>query len=568
VENAIDAGSNAITVEIKEGGTSLIRITDNGIGILKEDIPIAFKRHSTSKIKSIEDLLSVSSLGFRGEALSSIAAVGQVELLTKSEEALTGSRYIIEGGVEKALEEIGCPNGTTFIIRNLFFNTPARRKFLKAPATEASYISDFVERLAISHPNVSFKFISNNQIKLHTSGNSKLKDVIYNIYGREVASQLLEIDHQEGEVKVSGYIGKPIISRGNRNYMSYFINGRYIKSAMINKALEEAYKPFTMSHRYPFVVLHFQIPSQFIDVNVHPAKMDIRFTNNDEIYKMVYHSISQALKGKELIPEVTFVQQPNTLTQPKIPVNKPVLKIPEPFEIKRKEALDEAVQESSNYQVNIPETHQEQAVQIDLFSDKLLSKEAQKEHTIIGQLFSTYWIVQYQEKMFIIDQHAAHEKVMYEKLMKSVTKKEFSSQQLLPPIILSLSMREEEIIQNYGSLLQTMGFEIEHFGGKEYSVRAVPSDIPSIGEKDLLIELIDSLVDQNSNTSPDILLEKIASMSCKAAVKGNNRLSLEEAKKLIDELLGLENPYHCPHGRPTIISMSKYEIEKKFKRIL
>lgn len=666
IENAIDAKANAITVEIKEGGISFIRITDNGGGIARDDIKVAFLRHSTSKIRSALDLLHVSSLGFRGEALSSIAAIAQVELVTKTPGELTGIRYVIEGGVEKTMEEIGCPEGTTFLIRNLFYNTPARRKFLKSATTEASYIGDIIERIAVSHPNISFKFMSNNQVKLHTSGNGNLKDIVYNIYGREIASNVVEVNGSSENVDVYGYIGKPIISRGNRNYENYYINGRYVKSGIITKAIEEAYKSYTMSHRYPFTAIHLTIPGEFIDVNVHPTKMEIRFRNNDEVYGMVYHSIKDILAGKELIPAVTLVEEKEKA--------KRIENVPEPFEKKRlqemkpsfikdkkdpiiessrtiddesalihdnsrlkdnnsgrineystkveigktalvkateigkfdtiikhpheaiAENLKSALRETPDYQVtsnrsndnntdkhdiefgtenldNNSEYEMEQlaekkAEQISLFEEKMISEEARSKHRIIGQLFNTYWIVEYEDKMFMIDQHAAHEKVLYEKLLASYKNKEIASQMLQPPIILSLSMREEEALKKQMPILQEIGFEIEHFGGKEYSVRAIPNNLLGIAEKDYLIELIDSLVEESHTNLVESILEKAASMSCKAAVKGNNRLSVEEANALIDQLLHLENPYHCPHGRPTIISMSKYEIEKKFKRIV
>lgn len=597
VENAIDAGANAVTVEIKEGGISFIRITDNGIGIDKNEIPLAFKRHSTSKIRTAEDLVSVSSLGFRGEALASIAAVSQVELVTKTSGALIGSRYVIEGGKEKGSEDIGCPEGTTFLMRNLFYNTPARRKFLKSAMTEASYVADLVERMAISHPTISFKFLNNNQLKLHTSGNGQIKEVIYHIYGREIANQQLSVSYEGSFLKISGFIGKPLISRGNRNYMNYFINGRYIKSSVINKAIEEAYKPYTMSHRYPFTCLLLEIESERLDVNVHPTKMEVRFTNQEELFRILFDVLTEALKERELIPEVSFEQTHDTKKiKPKQYESKH--NIPEPFERNRREeekrvehlykaenspnksgSLDSAnyltKETNTLYQMGIEPPYTDNVKQknintqqIHLFEDKLLSKEAIAGHRIIGQLFSTYWIVEYQDKMYIIDQHAAHEKVLYERTMKLLEERQFSSQMVEPPIILSLSMREEEVLKENIELFKKLGFEIEGFGGKEYSVRAVPNDLFNIAKKELLVELIDNLSNEDRKQKPDILVEKIASMSCKAAVKGHQNLSYTEAKELINELLSLENPYHCPHGRPTIISMSKYEIEKKFKRIV
>ncbi len=607
VENAIDAGANAITVEIKEGGISLIRITDNGSGIEEEDMPLVFLRHSTSKIRTAEDLLRISSLGFRGEALSSIAAVSQVELVTKTNESFTGLRYLIAGGDEKSLEHIGCPNGTTFIIRNLFYNTPARKKFLKSSITEAGYISDLMERMAVSHPNISFKFINNGQIKLHTSGNNNLKDIIYNVYGRDIAANLLLVEGSNDVISIEGYISKPVVSRGNRNYENYFVNSRYVKNALINKAIEEAYRPYIMLHRYPFTSLHIRIDSELIDVNVHPSKLEIRFKNGEELYKLLYHTIKDALEGKEMIPAVLLTEE-----KEKVKIDQ---KIPEPFEEKRRQELNRNQNNQSGnknrtfpgpakhfanstgvdqYQPNnissenaamvketeigrfhevitqAPELVREEIAASSGKAEQLsfLSEESVKNHRIVGQVFATYWIVEFGDKMYLIDQHAAHEKVLYEKIMKALKEKQYNSQLLEPPIILSLTMREEETLKKHAENLKKIGFEIEGFGGKEYAVRAIPSDLFGLVQYEILIELIDGLTDEVYNDTPELILDKIASMSCKAAVKGNHRLSYEEAQALIEELLTLDNPYHCPHGRPTIISMSKYELEKKFKRIV
>lgn len=614
LENAIDARATAVTVEIKDGGISFIRITDNGQGIEKDDIKNAFLRHATSKIKNVEDLLSASSLGFRGEALSSIAAVTQLECITKTPSDLTGIRYVIEGGEEKCLEEVGAPTGTTFIIRNLFYNTPARRKFLKSATTEASYISSIVEKIALSHPEVSIRFINNNQNKLHTSGNNKLKEIIYSIYGRDVATNILEIDDAAMNMHLTGYIGKPIVSRGNRNNMVYFINGRFIKSKIINNAIEEAYKPYMMQHNYPFCVLHFQIDSHLIDVNVHPSKMEIRFENPMDIYNIFYNAISAALSRRELIPEVSEADSGNSM---KIPVQtvanniesttnniendvnnienventvkseekqqpKRHIREPEPFEIRRNmlndiERVSYASENDSVADISMVADGaddynaipvQGQTEQIDLFNDVFLSKKERKKHKMIGQLFDTYWLIEYDNNLYIIDQHAAHEKVLYEKTLKSFKNKEITSQQINPPIILTLSMEEENILNRFSDEFERFGYEIEPFGGKDYAVRAVPANLYSIGQKELLMSLIDSLTETSAELKSDLITEKIASMSCKAAVKGNNRLSVEEANALIEQLLQLDNPYNCPHGRPTIISMSKYEIEKKFKRIV
>ncbi len=632
LENAIDARATAVTIEIKEGGISLIRVTDNGCGIPRDEIPTAFLRHATSKIQTVEDLFTVASLGFRGEALSSIASIAQVELITKTGDALSGSRYCIDGGEEKSLEDIGAPAGTTFLVRNLFYNTPARRKFLKSPATEGAHISDLVEKLSLSHPEVSIRLIQNGQSRLHTSGNHNLRDIIYTIYGREIAANLLPVEMGEAPVKLSGFIGKPLIARGNRNFENYFINGRYIKSNLINKAIEDAYKPFMMQHKYPFTMLHFTIDPSFLDVNVHPAKMELRFRDGEMIYKMIYHTISMALSEKELIPGVELGQN-----QKKEPSLKPVqLQRPEPFEEKRRAALKapgwlegkpdqsssaapdsrmkpfvpesaadkqdtaamlsgapvkpaerafkdretgvleaEKIQETgTEYACPVKQTdRQDQKTQkaprqIDLFEDRLLSREARAEHRLIGQLFDTYWLVEYRDKLYIIDQHAAHEKVLYEKTMATLKSREYTSQLVNPPVILTLNESEQLLLERYMDHFTGIGFEIEPFGGKEYAVRAVPANLFSIAKKDLLMEMLDNLSEDVERSGADLINDKIASLSCKAAVKGNHRLSASEAETLIDQLLELENPYACPHGRPTIISMSRYELEKKFKRIV
>lgn len=587
LENAIDAKATAITAEIKDGGISLIRITDNGEGIEKSEVRNAFLRHATSKIKNVEDLLTSGSLGFRGEALSSIAAVTQVECVTKLQNELTGTRYVIEGGEEKLMEEVGAPAGTTFIIKNLFYNTPARRKFLKTPQTEASYISAIVEKIALSHPEISIRFINNNQNKLHTSGNNKVKDIIYSIFGREISSNLLEIDEKITDMHLTGYVGKPIISRGNRNNMIYFINGRYIKSKIINSAIEEAYKPYMMQHSYPFCVLYFEINSSLIDVNVHPSKMEIRFEKQMDIYNLFYNAVSEALREKELIPEVTVNNQEvkqeiqKEKAKPYIP--------PEPFEINRSSEINRSNTEENNYikihddncvrtddsiyNDTVREKYEDnntayEAVQTELFNDRFLSAKERVKHKLIGQVFDTYCIVEYNDNMYIIDQHAAHEKVLYEKTMADLANKEITSQMLNPPIILTLSMEEELLIKKFEENFKQLGYEIEHFGGRDYAVRAVPANLYSIGSKELLINIIGTLNENSTELSSELITEKIASMSCKAAVKGNNKLSAAEVDSLIEQLLSLDNPYNCPHGRPTIISMSKYELEKKFKRIV
>ena len=632
VENAIDAGASAVTVEIKEGGISFIRITDNGCGIPKGEVPLAFLRHSTSKIRSVDDLSTVASLGFRGEALSSIAAIAQVELITKTKDEVTGTRYRIEGGAEKSIEDTGAPDGTTFLVHQIFYNTPARRKFLKTPMTEASHVSELMTRLALSHPEVSIQFINNGQEKLHTSGNGKLKDIIYHVFGRDIANNLLETNERIDGIQVQGFIGKPIISRGNRNYENYFINGRYVKSNIIAKAIEDAYKDFTMQHKYPFTALHFTMDGTDLDVNVHPTKMELRFSNQQGVYNFIYNALKQTLSEPELIPRVELPEAKEVPVKAEKIVERkqeqpmtPVREERKPPVIEEEKNLDyfmkkmrervtaynqqvtkvkptpapSVVQENVNYEAlpasqaaavkqPVPEQRTvakepmpEQAVapreeksvvtekQLDFFEEKLLTKKAAQEYKIIGQLFETYWLVEFHEQLYIIDQHAAHERVLYEKTLRGMKDREFTSQYLSPPIILNLSMQEEEALNTHIDIFTNIGFEIEPFGGDSYAIRAVPDNLFSIAKRELFTEMLDQLVDGiHSSLAPDIVAEKVASMSCKAAVKGNSRLSAAEVETLIGELLELENPYHCPHGRPTIIAMTKRELEKKFKRIV
>ena len=618
LENAIDAQATAVTVEIRDGGISYIRVTDNGCGIPKEEVPLAFLRHSTSKIKSVEDLFTVSSLGFRGEALSSIASVAQVELITKTSEQLSGTRYQIEGGVERSYEEVGAPDGTTFLVRNLFYNTPARQKFLKTAQTEGSHVAALVEKIAMSHPDISIRFIQNNQNRLHTSGNHNLKDIIYTVFGREIAANLLPVESEQEVLQVHGFAGKPVIARSNRSFENYYINGRYVKSGLIGKAIEDAYKPFMMQHKYPFVLLHISIEPEYLDVNVHPTKMELRFRNGEQVYQMIFQAISQALSHKELIPQVDLVKREEEKALEEAQKKAPH---PEPFEVKRQAAMVQKPGESRTMQPQEPtksrtmqpsiykseavygkiaesraelepeiqaaapvesrkleqkqqEQEQkatgqaEQPQQLDLFEEKLLEPKNRIRHKLIGQLFDTYWLVEFNEHLDIIDQHAAHEKVLYEKTMQTLRTREFTSQMLNPPIILTIGSTEEVLLKKYMKYFQDIGFEIEPFGGREYAVRAVPDNLFSVAKKELLMEMIDDLSEDAGARTADMIHDRVATMSCKAAVKGNNHLSFAEADHLIDELLNLDNPYACPHGRPTIISMSRYELEKKFKRIV
>lgn len=697
VENSIDAGANAITIEIKEGGMSFIRITDNGCGISQEEVPVAFLRHATSKLKTADDLLKIASLGFRGEALSSIAAVAQVELITKQENALTGTRYQIHGGKEISNEEIGAPLGTTIVVRNLFYNTPARKKFMKTPATEGSYIYDLVCRMAMSHPDVSFKFIMNGADKLFTSGNGRLKEIIYHIYGRDITNNLLEINASNDQVKITGYLAKPSISRGNRSFEDYYVNQRYIKSNILTKAIEDAYRTFVMVHKFPFTVINFEIDPSLIDVNIHPAKRELKFINEPDMYDFTYISVRKALLFKDLIPTVT----PGKDKRPETLAERKVEKRPEPFETNRRATElspqparpaqqekpsmpmqqatsnvpaqsmqpttstsgqtassimqstpeladvqskpDRAVRpDVSNIQPNpehfaspvimqnrnnspveiqylkednqsgknitnnmvaeniVPYSTQpaktalnpaEASVQtnetseqkkqepitpeakikyeqMDMFEDKFLTPEAKKKHRIIGQLFKTYWLIEYEDKFFIMDQHAAHEKVKFEELMANYKNKTAIPQYLMPPAIVSLSGTESEFLRENLEFFQNLGFQIEGFGGKEYKLSAVPANLFGLDGRELFLEFIGELSENGQKQTIDTFISKLSTMACKAAIKGNTSISFKEADTLIDQLMKLENPYTCPHGRPTLISMTETELEKKFKRIV
>lgn len=627
VENALDACADAITVEIKEGGITFIRVTDNGSGIDSSQIRNAFMRHATSKIRSAEDLTHVVSLGFRGEALSSICAVAQVELITKTKDNLTGVRYVCEGAVEKECSEIGAPTGTTVLVKNLFFNTPVRRKFLKQPMTEGGYIIDLMEHMALSRPDTAFKLMVNGQVKFHTSGNGSLKEVIYRIYGKETASQLLPFEKETKGIKVEGYLGKPILNRSNRNFENYYINGRYIKSSLIAKALEDGYSNYLMQHKFPFTVLHFTIDTEMVDVNVHPTKMDVRFTGGNYLYDFVASYVAAALQQREMIPEALLSEEKEEEPQK--------IKVPEPFEQQRtrqfqvmeeqryeavrspsrdifiREAAEESLKamadntsSDDDFFVQIParvadstptlrtempvepaapgtampanaeQTEQAPAVkieppkQLDLFDEKMLTKENRPRYRILGQIFDTYWLIAFTDKLFIVDQHAAHEKVKYERLMKHYHEKDIVTQTLNPPIVVTLSAKEESTFLSCKDVFAGLGFEIEDFGGREYALRGVPVDLYGQEEKTLFLSVLDEMSEGPLHKDLTVVEEKLATMACKSAVKGNHSFSFAEMEALIDELLTLDNPYNCPHGRPTIISMSKYEIEKKFKRIV
>lgn len=591
VENAIDAGASAVTVEIKEGGTTLIRVTDNGGGIEKSQVENAFLRHATSKISSADDLTSLVSLGFRGEALASIAAVAQVELITKTPEELTGIRYVIEGGVEKEREEIGAPTGTTLIVRNLFFNTPPRRKFLKMPRTEGSYVAELMEHLAMSNPEISFKFLLNGQTKFYTTGSGDLREIVYRIYGKEISGELLDFSCERDGMRITGLLGKPAINRANRSFEIFYMNGRYIRSALISKAVEEGYREYLMQHKFPFCILHFQIDTEKIDVNVHPAKLEVRIADGPAFHEAVKEAVYEALHGREMIPDVTLSdgRDENKKGEEDKAQTKERASVPEPFEERRLAENRRRETESYGNKTGFPKykaPEQESVLQgillrqdkpvygessneqLNLFDSRILSRETRPQFEIIGQIFETYWLIVYENKLLIVDQHAAHEKVKYERLMKQFREKNVLSQTLNPPTILTLNNREKECLAAHREDFAALGFVVEEFGGSDYAIRGVPMDLYGYGEGEFFCEVLDELADEAVSGTPESIRIRIATMACKAAVKGNMRISQAEMESLLDELLTLENPYNCPHGRPTMISMSKQEMERKFKRIV
>ena len=625
VENAIDSGATAITVEIKGGGIDMIRVTDNGSGIEKSQIRKAFKRHATSKLKSIEDLFTIHSLGFRGEALSSIASVAQVDLITKTKDELVGTRYCINGGEEAAFEEIGAPDGSTLIIRNLFYNTPARKKFLKTPQTEGSYIGDVMEHMALDNPTISFHYINNKDDKFSTSGNGDLKEIIYRIYGRDISVSVLPFKAESDGMILEGYLGEPSINRSNRNFEIFFVNGRYIKDKVMSKALEEGYKQYLMMHKFPFAILHLRLDPSCVDVNVHPAKMEVRFNNQQQLYDFISSNVERALSQREMIPDALLgeTDDEDVSSTAEVKTESPYKPVapekaekpekpaaPQPFETLRfeqhkisedtpvfakgvkaepikiedsnKSAVwtrifgdsDGSIAEKKEHPSPIIKSDNaivvEKVTQLDLFDEKVLTKENVKEYEILGQIFGTYWIIAFKDKIFFVDQHAAHEKVNYERMLKRYKSGEMLSQMVNPPVIVALTSAEEELFLNYKQYFEKLGFNIENFGGREYAMRAIPIDLFGCeNEKDMFIQILDELSHETGlDRTPDVINYKIASMACKASVKGNTKMSRAEMEALLDELLTLDNPYNCPHGRPTIISMSKYEIDKKFKRVV
>ena len=638
IENAMDAGATAITCEIKDGGISLLRVTDNGSGIAAGEVQRAFLRHATSKIRDEKDLDALQSLGFRGEALSSIAAVAQVEMITRTADSIVGIRATNlpspgpTDDVRMQTEEIGAPQGTTVIVRNLLYNVPVRKKFLKTAQTEAGYITDLVQRMALSHPDISFHYRVNGQDKLHTTGNGNLKEVIYRIFGKEVSKLLVPVAAAEGSMQLTGFAAKPELNRGSRSQEIFFVNRRMLRSDLLSKALEEGYGTDLMQHRFPFAVLTLSMDPAGADVNVHPSKMEIRFSDSKAVFDFVSDAVRSAFRGKELIPEATSLtakEEAAERRQEEAEAAQAVREEPryEPFEAARVREVAEpqarygttpaAETSLTSDSFNAPSSaSQTQDAKDDgfVFEDRLpagsfqqqsffdntldtasvksspvpelaafkelaaeeefriLTPEHAEEYRIVGQIFGTYWIVEFRDTMLLIDQHAAHEKCNYEHILRRLKEShgtgETASQMLAPPIAVSLSGREEAVYEQCADLFTRMGYEIDPLGESAYAIRGIPLELFGCDPKQLFLETLDELLSEKLSGDPELILSKIATMSCKAAVKGGWHISEEEARAMIRELLTLDDPYHCPHGRPTMIRLSKYEIERKIKRIV
>ena len=668
VENAIDAHATQITVEIRGGGIEYLRVSDNGDGIGEDDIVNAFLPHATSKIRNLSDLDSILSFGFRGEALSSIAAVSDVELITKTKEDFFAHRIQIHGGEMGEVEEVAGVDGSSFIIRNLFFNVPARKKFLYSESTESNRVEDMVEKLALANHRVSFHFIRDGKTRFQSIGSPRIEDVVYSIYGKEQSKESLPLEGAYYPSKITGMptvhirgiLGRPSITRANRQYELFFVNGRFVHDGLLSRALEDAYKPFLMQHKFPFAILFLDLTPNLVDVNVHPQKLEVRFQNRDSIYQAVFNSVNKTLSEANLIdenplsvflkeekkkaefqpelllrkeseeraqgltmdrvqglakdrvsevpkdirpgtPEVTAQKEtivefernafapPETdfrLTERKQEdegTGKPVQSIRyEEFDLtKSLNSIKEERQNTENSSfveentifssvtsasIQTEEAKKEKEGQESLFTAPFLSEEARLSHRIIGEVFQTYWLIEYGNSLYIMDQHAAHEKINFERMMRRKKEKEVFSQNIIP-LSIHLSTGEREVLEEYKKEFLEMGYLwVEEPNG--ISLTAIPVDFPTVRQEEVLLEILDGLTEDSMILEGESLYNKIASMSCKAAVKGKQKISVMECDAILKELLQLENPFACPHGRPTIVAFKKQDLEKMFKRIV
>ena len=614
VENAIDAGATVINVEIKKGGITYIRITDNGRGMAREDAKIAFLRHATSKIKREEDLDAIYTLGFRGEALSSIGAVAQVDLYTKRPQDAEGTFMSVNGGVIGDAEDRGMPDGTTIVVNNLFYNTPARMRFLKRDASEAALVTDIMERFILSHPEISFRYIMDARDKYFTAGDGNLKGVIYAVYGKSYMNSLIPIEYETETLKITGAVGKGDAARPNRNYQSFFVNKRYVKSLKISNALEAAYKNQIMIGKHPMAILNIEINPKCTDVNVHPTKLEVKFSNEEDVLRSIYHCVQNALYAIPNVPQIErekpekreVARDSVTLKsqleikpakKPEKTPSAPVKEIAKP-EPKKKEKSEYAVNNTNEYFVKrqeeivnafqgIAEVKEQkvseniaESVKMDILtkmeeenSASVISQESgwgfdDENVRVIGQIFNTYILAQSGDTMIIADQHAAHERLKYEELKKELEKREIASQLLLVPVTIDLTASEMAAFSENAGRFAEMGFELEEFGNNTLILRATPEPLDEDGLKNLVIELIDGFLENKQEIISEKMQRALYTIACKAAVKANHKFDNAQLEALLKEILALKNINTCPHGRPIIVTMSQKELEKEFKRIV
>ena len=678
VENALDAKATAISIEIKGGGISFLRVSDNGEGIFSEDLERAFMPHATSKIQNPKDLEEILSFGFRGEALASIASVAKVECISKRQEDFLAHRILVEGGSFSPIEEVGGMDGTSILVRDLFYNVPARKKFLLSESTEASRVEEMVEKLALANPGISFHFVKDGKSRFQTVGGGKLSDVVFGIYGKAFAKDSLEIKESYypssltglATLHIEGLLGKPSLTRSNRQYEIFFVNGRFVRDSLLSRALEDAYKPFLMQHKFPFAIVFLHLSPNLVDVNVHPQKLEVRFQNREKIYQALFDCVSKTLSKADLIDHsplslfqkekeeksTAFLSPSSQLWEKKEEQketpdefrndqkDKSIELISEIREQKKEKA--EMVQgysigedsenvsenfseissekaqfrteatEKTPFSAETPELNQQKdetgeeklvyeeldltkgirleeekasekeentvpkeeqffteseklpsAEQESLFSPSFFSEEGEKEFRLIGQVFQTYWLIEFQKELFIMDQHAAHEKVNFEKMRKKTLEKPGISQGILPKTMI-FNAKEEELYEKTKDYFTHLGYRIRKEEDKRYLLEGIPADFPSLDAEMLFHEILDALAEEGNLSEAESVYNKIASMACKASVKGNQLLSFQEAEALVQKLFTLENPYACPHGRPTIVAFKKQDLEKMFKRIV
>lgn len=605
IENSLDAGAKNITLEIKNGGSTYIRITDDGCGIERDDVRKVFISHATSKISKKDDLNSIATLGFRGEAMASISAVSKVELLTKAENEEIGTRYEIAGGEELEFDDAGCPNGTTIVVRDIFFNTPARMKFLKKDVTEGNQVAGIVDRMAISHPEISFRFIRDGKQVLITSGNGDLKSTVYSVLGKEMSDSLMSVDYSFNDMRITGFVSKPTASRKSRAGQYFYINNRIVKSKTAMAALEQAYKNTIMVGRFPACVLNIELNPAQVDVNVHPAKTEVRFANEKPIFDLVYYAVKTAIENDRTVKEVEFKENPIYRQEPKSvyqnndnksfqakfdffkkkdePPSQQVIKTkprenfwqveaPKPeYKIARDEKPKARVDINIEYEepeenstAKSEDAHREQNIEKVVITDEKDNENVIPNFKLIGEAFKTYLIVEIENELYFIDKHAAHERMNFERFKAQAT---VETQMLLAPIAVNLTKDEFIAISENIELIKKCGFELEEFGESQIIVRAIPSLVDGDSVKDLMLEIAQKLLEHKTDILPDKIDWIYHSASCRGAVKAGDYTSRQEQEMFVKKLLSMPNIRFCPHGRPVFIKMSKYDIEKQFGRV-